>query len=164
MLRTMACLFILLWIGSKGAIVTRLQFSHNKGVWSAENNGLPKVATRRKKGELWTSNSRPSFSPPGASKQADASPDQSHVTAATPAPGEPWGERQRGAQLCPCFCLGWERTGEVLWFYRTSKPGAVTFSIGVSIRGQRERDAGRQQQERKVSHRTDFIRRGRNVL
>lgn len=53
MLRTMACLFILLWIGSEGAIVTGLQFSYNnKGVWSATNNGLPKVAGKEKDGDF----------------------------------------------------------------------------------------------------------------
>lgn len=74
----MACLFILLWIGSKGAIVTRLQFSHNKGVWSTENNGLPKVARSKKEGELCTSHSPASSSPPCASDQANARSDKSH--------------------------------------------------------------------------------------
>lgn len=116
----MACLFILLWTGSKGAIVTRLQFSHNKGVWSGENNGLPKVARRRKEGELCTSHSPPSASPPGGSIQADGSSGKSHVrgwwrrraaercyhACTQSGEGHGRGAEPWGAQLCPCFPTG----------------------------------------------------------
>lgn len=78
----MACLFILLWIGSKGAIVTRLQFSYNKGVWSVENNRLPKVAGRRKQGE------------PGQWPQAPSIRPSPHL-------------RPVGCWLRPAPCRGW---------------------------------------------------------
>lgn len=60
--------------------------------------------------------------------------------------------------------VGEKGRSPVVCFTEQAKPGAVTFSIGVDFGGQRGRDAGRQQHERKVSHRTDSIRKGRNVF
>lgn len=153
MLATMACLFILLWIGSKGAIVTRLQFSYNKGVWSVENNRLPKVAGRRKQGEPGSGLRPPPSGLPLISDLSGAGCDQHHAGAGEAGSGPhcQWRGPQTGIWATRCTALpmlhgcGTRNTGQLcglLPFYMNKTRSLALHRVWGGCQGSQAKRCG----------------------
>lgn len=52
-----------------------------------------------------------------------------------------------------------KRDGRAGWFRVNAKPGAMSFSVWVGFRGERQRGAGRQQRGSEESHTADSVRK-----